>query len=223
MAKDSMLVAVVASVLAAVIMAVFWAPEVPDVASQIAKRPAGPIWGQETFGQTFKVHHAGVNRLDVYFGTYARVNRQNVTFRIRRHPKGRDLVVKVVDAATMRDNQFYPFIFDPEALGPDPAGKQFYFQMDAFRYPPDFAVSAWLNPSGWAYPEGAMYVRGKPTSSDLVFRTYYGVAAPEYVALMLRRLSIDKPVFNTPVFFGGVFVLYVLAAGAVSVAIFRQV
>ncbi len=205
-----------AAALAVTAVVAVGAPEVPDVAAQEPTRPAGPVWGEERLGQTFRVGHP-IDRLDVYFGTFARVNTHPVTFRIRRGPGGRDLFRTSVNASLIDDNRYYTFRFDPAVLGPKPVGKEYYFQVDSYSSKPGDAVTVWTNQDPLGYRDGRMYFQGAPVAADLVFRTYYSVGAGSYLGLLLRRLPIDKPAFATPAFFAVLFTVYFVAAGAFAV------
>ncbi|MFZ5917799.1 MAG: DUF6541 family protein [Chloroflexota bacterium] len=155
--------------LLAILLSTAGCAEQSDAAQPLSAQPAGEIAGERSVGQTFVALDDGLSRIDVLLATYARHNSGRLVFGLRQAPAGADDLVRIeVEAATIRDNAYHAFRFDPI---PDSGGRSFYFFLQAPEAAPGNAVTVWQSALD-IYPGGSAVVAGQPQSTDLVFRAF---------------------------------------------------
>ena len=152
--------------------------EQSDAAQPRYVQPAGEITSTHTVGQTFVATADNLTRLDVLMATYARRNRGPVVFYLRQSPTSAEDLVRIeIEAATIRDNKYRTFRFDPI---PDSGGRRFYFFFEAPEAAPGNAVTVWQSAQD-VYPDGAAVIDGLPGEGDLAFRICTGYRLGEMV------------------------------------------
>jgi len=145
--------------------------EQSDAAQPRYVQPAGEITSTHTVGQTFVATADNLTRLDVLMATYARRNRGPVVFYLRQSPTSAENLVRIeIEAATIRDNEYRTFRFDPI---PDSGGRSFYFFFESPEAAPGNAVTVWQSAQD-VYPDGATVIDGLPGEGDLAFQSYTG-------------------------------------------------
>jgi len=143
--------------------------------------PSPLIQGGTEVGQTFIAPSDGLGRIDVLLGTYARLNNQDIVFRLWEGGPGQRLVAKsIFNAADAADNLYRAFIFEPIRKS---GGKMYTFVLSSPSSTRNNSLSAWMNAAD-VYPEGEALLNGLPIPGDLTFRTY----AKRSVASELGRL-----------------------------------
>jgi len=144
--------------------------EMPDTAQTLSSQPVGEVHGTRIVGQTFVASHNGLSRIDIQLATYARCNTQPVIFHLRSDPSAAtDIATITFEAEEVVDNAYCPFRFPPI---PDSQGRSFYFLFESTTSKPGDAITLWHNPDD-VYPDGQIYIQGKPQSGDMVFKTFY--------------------------------------------------
>lgn len=130
--------------------------------------PAGELVAGRRVGQTFRVPQEGLYRIDVLLATYARQNNGPVLFQVSYGPSEPALVTIPFDAASVEDNAFRSFTFEPLS---SPNGGAFYFSFEAPEAQPGNAITIWQT-SFDSYPDGQVYVDNQPEDGDLAFVAY---------------------------------------------------
>lgn len=152
--------------------------------------PVGHIYQQHTAGQTFTAAYSGLDRVSLFLASYARTNRQPVTFRLRRRsPAGADVASVTFAADTVQDNQWRTFTFDPV---PDSAGQTFYLSLDSPASRLGDAITVWRS-EGDRYPDGDAWRDGQPLDGDLAFAAHFRGAITEVPGMLLRQLTVSRP------------------------------
>ncbi|HEX9901417.1 MAG TPA: hypothetical protein VGB72_01000 [Acidobacteriota bacterium] len=131
--------------------------------------PSPLIEGGTEVGQTFVAHSDGLGRIDVMLGTYARVNNQDIVFRLWEGGPGHRLVAKTIfNAVEAADNLYRAFIFESIRKS---GGKMYTFVLSSPSSTWNNSLSVWMNTAD-VYPEGEALLNGVPIPGDLTFRTY---------------------------------------------------
>lgn len=122
-----------------------------------------------TVAQTFIPRIDNLSRIDVFFGTYGLTLSSDLVFRLYRGGwEGRGLAEVRIPGSTIKDNLFTPIEFPPV---PESGGKIFTFVLSMPDVPAAEGPSVWLG-TGDVYNRGSLFVDGRATPADCVFRTY---------------------------------------------------
>jgi len=153
-------------------------------------RPAGQIVGGETVGQTFLARYNHLDRIDVFLGTFARPNTQEVIFHLQTAPDASDDIFRLsFNASEVEDYAYRSFTFPPI---PDSAGRTFYFYLESPTSVEGDAITVWMQPRD-LYPQGEMYRNGTPVGGDLCFLAHYQGSYWDKATALLDRLTENKP------------------------------
>ncbi len=162
---------------------------------------AGELVPGATLGQTFVARYGRVRRVDVMLTSYARRLSGPLIFHLKRSPEAaEDLRTVTIDAAQVKDDVFHTFEFPP---APNGLGERLYFSLEAPAAVPGYAVTAWGS-SADAYPGGQAVTTEPldPRLQDLTFRVVYAPTAPQALAILLERVTDQKPgVFGAPAWY----------------------
>jgi hypothetical protein len=171
-----------------------------DIRQDTASGLAGELLDGQTFGQTFRLRHNNLNRVDLYTATYARENTQPVIFRICSSPACdgtggvEERVHLELPAARISNSGPTVITFQPIA---GTAGQTLYFSIESPGSVVGNAITIYRNEKD-VYPDGQMYVDGQPADGDLAFIAY----TQEKFTLadiwkdFYSRASQDKPFFT---------------------------
>lgn len=154
--------------------------------------PVGEIYGAARQGQSFVSTADNLNEIKILMATYARMNSQEIIFRLRAGPDAReDLALIRKPAGQVEDNQWATFSFPPI---PDSAGREFYFYLESPSSRSGDAVTVWS--TDWnAYPAGQRYVDGRPAEGDLAFMATASADIParfDLINLMPEMLAFKN-------------------------------
>lgn len=160
-------------------------PDVNDMAS-------GELVAGQCLGQTIVARAAGLYRVDVWLATYARANHGPLVLRVRAAPFAADWAVVELEMASIQDNAYQAFEFQPLPL---PAGVPAYFCLEAPQASPGNAITLGGS-SRETYPDGGVAAAigpAVPGLQDLKFQLYYRPGAGLAAGEVLRRLAAGKP------------------------------
>ncbi len=144
------------------------------------------IFQTRTVAQSFIPRINNLSRIDIFLGTYGRVLHSDLIFRLYRGgPKGRGVAEVRVPGSKIKDNLFTPIEFPPVA---NSGGKIFTFVLTMPDASETDGPSVWLG-SGEAYARGSLFVDGRPSPGDCVFRTY----SRRTILAEWERISRDLP------------------------------
>ncbi len=130
------------------------------------------IAGPNTVGQTFVSHYPRLSAIELLLVVYPQDGSppdapRHLTFHLRSDPQDEaDIVTLTVDTSNWKHNDPYRFSFPPQA---DSENETYYFFLDATE---GNKTTVWHS-SLDAYGEGAVYLDGQSSESDLYFKTYY--------------------------------------------------
>jgi len=178
---------------------------VEDIVQDHSEKPIEGIYGTRSVGQIFVAHEDGLSGIAVFFATYGRVNTESMIFKLRSGAElETDIVSLVINARSIRDNQYYGFFFDEIR---DSKGKIYYFFLQSPNSTEGNAISAWYS-SADVYGEGSAYVGHKPIAGDLCFKTYCRRALSDVLKNLYPRILSDKVFFGT--YFSSITVIVLL-------------
>ncbi len=162
---------------------------------------AGELVPGVTLGQTFVARYGRVRRVDVMLTTYARRLSGPLIFHLKRSPDAAaDLRTVTIDAAQVQDDVFHAFEFPP---APNGRGDTLYFSLEAPDAVPGYAITAWGAATD-AYPGGQAVTTEPldPRLQDLTFRVVYAPTGPQGLAILLERVTDQKPgIFGAPAWY----------------------
>jgi len=127
--------------------------------------------------------------VQIFVGTYARVNTIPLVFTLS---AGDGPVLRTIqaDPATIYDNAFHPFIFDPI---PDSRGRAYAVTISSPQARPGNAFTAWLGNCD-CYAEGVVSIDGKPRQDqELALRVDYQHSGVVVWKELVNRMSQYKP------------------------------
>ena len=152
----------------------------------------GPLHGSLQVGQSFSSPYSGLYRIDLLLGTYARRNTHDIFFHLLEAPDSqRELAPVRFNAREVEDNAYFSLVFPPVA---DSASKTLFFYLESPESTPANSINI-RSTSEDLYPDGMMYVNGALQGGDLAFVAYYKGNPLEAAALVLQRLTANKPYF----------------------------
>jgi len=147
-------------------------------AQDTAEEVAGPISRHGCVGQRFRMSGESLSGIAIRFATYAAVCTGRVRLCVRDVDSQRDNLVQMeIDAASIRDSEYYRFFFAPQAY---PAGKELYFFVE-FQPGKDGGSLAIWKSAVTDSRIGPCLVDCRPASGTLSFQTYtsaFRVRAP---------------------------------------------
>ena len=143
-----------------------------------AEVSAGELDSANSLGQTFISHSPRLHAIQVRWIVSQDVNEArslassegSVTLHLRRHPQdARDLASASIPVRAIQPDGYTAFDFPPLQ---DSQDGSYYFSIDvSAAQVPRGTLSLWAS-EGDDYPDGELYVNGRPAPRDLVFRTY---------------------------------------------------
>jgi len=152
----------------------------------------GPLHGSLQVGQSFLSPYSGLYRIDLLLGTYARRNTRDIFFHLLEGPDSQRELAKIhFNASEVEDIAYFTFTFPPLR---DSANKTLFFYLEPQKSTPANSINI-RSTSEDLYPDGMMYVNGAPQAGDLAFVAYYKGNPVEAAALVLERLTANKPYF----------------------------
>jgi hypothetical protein len=179
--------------------------------------PIGEIKSAMKVGQMFVSDSNQLNRIDVLFGTYARVNTGDIVFHLREKPTSVDITTIKINAIYLQDNKMYSFKFEPI---PDSKGKQYYFFIESPNSTKENAVTVWILRNS-NYTNGKLFFNDNPTTGDMVFRSYYETTLKAYTDELFSRILLNKPSYLNEYLLYGFGVLYVFLTFVIVISLFK--
>lgn len=149
--------------------------------------PIGPIFGSRAATQTFLAAPLALVGLKVQLATYNRRNAGELVVRLR-GTSGGELRTLRVEAASLEDNRFREFRFEPIQLASD---EPLVFSIESTALDEENAITVWAT-AGDVVRGQATY-DGVPRDVDLVFTPIYAEPIHEAVGVQLLRLVADFP------------------------------
>lgn len=140
-----------------------------DVQQEEATGLASELLDGHAYGQTILPHEDGLCRIDLYTATYARTNSKPVIFRVRTTQDAAGDLVRIELPAKNISNSGPTIINFPPLI--KIADQRLYMSVESPGSVPGDAVTVYRSDKD-VYPDGQMYVDGKPTEGDLAFITY---------------------------------------------------
>ncbi len=151
--------------------------------------PTPEITGDVRISQTFVASDDDLTEVQVFLGTYIRVNTVPLVLTVT-DGSGRAVRTINADPATIYDNAYHPFIFDPI---PDSRGKTYTATISSPTATPGNAFAAWLGNCD-CYPGGLLSVNGQPRQDqELVMRVDYQHSGIVVWKELINRMSQYKP------------------------------
>lgn len=130
--------------------------------------PADSLVPGVSIGQTF-ISHGDLCAIGLFFGTYQRFNTGRVLFKLKESPTSEtSLYTTWIPMTDIQDNTYYTVSFPPI---PGSKDKTFYFELTAPEATVSNTVTLWTNQQD-LYPEGQLYLNGKPALGDAGFKVY---------------------------------------------------
>lgn len=152
----------------------------------------GPLHGSFQVGQSFLAPYSGLYRIDLLLGTYARRNTRDIFLHLlEARDSQRQLATIRFNAGEVKDNAYFSLVFP---LVADSASKTLFFYLESPESTPANSINI-RSTAEDPYPDGMMYVNGAPQAGDLAFVAYYKGNPLEAAALVLERLTANKPYF----------------------------
>jgi hypothetical protein len=159
------------AILFLVVIPVYWpAPGSYRISSEInvpPKIPAGELVQGAEFAQSFQSQCARLSHVQLFLGTYDRVNQESVRFRLVDEETDRVVREQVVVAETIVDQSWYTFSFEPAA---NSLGKRYILVLNSPASQPGDAITVYRSQLD-RYDDGEAYVNGEEIPSDLAFRS----------------------------------------------------
>jgi GT2 family glycosyltransferase len=132
--------------------------------------------GVRIHAQRFEAAEDGLCAIAVRFGTYGRLNTQEVTLRLRADgAPATDLAVVSVNASLLRDGAYHAFRFPPIAGS---KGRAYVFSLESPRSVEGDAVTVWCELRAGSASE-VRYQDGRPAPGRLAYRLEYAPVEPD--------------------------------------------
>lgn len=130
----------------------------------------GELVGGRKAAQSFRCSHNLLCAIDLFMATYAQKHETRVTFSLRRDTfDGEELARGTVPAASVRDNDWARFEFEPIPIS---EGKTFVVAVHSDDAVPGQAVTLYYD-KGCSLENGQLWIAGQPRPGALTFRTYF--------------------------------------------------
>jgi len=168
-----------------------------DIEQESATGLAGELLHGHSFGQTFNLLNDGLYRIDLYTATYARENTHPVVIKICASTdcQEADVLLRLELPAAQISNSGPTVITFPSIT--ETAGRTLYLSIESPGSIPGNAFTVYQNEKDF-YPDGQLYVDGKPTDGDLAFIAYTSetFTIADIWNDFYARASQDKPFFT---------------------------
>lgn len=177
----------------------------------------GEIIGSVKVGQTFVADSNQLNRMDILFATYARVNTGDIIFHLREKPTTIDITTIKINSILLHDNKMYSFKFEPI---PDSKGKQYYFFIESPNSTKENAVTVWILRNS-NYTDGKLFLNDNPTAGDMIFRSYHKTTLKVFTDELLSRILLNKPSYFNEYFLYSFGILYLFLTFVIIINLFK--
>ncbi len=165
-----------------------------------------PVMGQSQAGQTFRVAFDGLYEIDLYVGPAAGVGAEPLLFHLRAAADAAsDIVAGTITSSGVGSDGWVKLPFAPLRHS---QGQSFYFFVES---PASAEANAWtvFRSSGDRYRDGASYVNGTQSGTDLTFQLHSRPGAIAWFRGLFALLAQDKPsLWGQPACYGVLFLLY---------------
>jgi hypothetical protein len=162
---------------------------IDEMISRQTDVPAPEITADVRVSQTFVASDNDLTEVQIFVGTYARVNTVPLVFTLS-EGNGPALHTIRADPVAIYDNAYHPFIFDPI---PDSRGKAYTVTISSPRAKPGNAFTVWLGNCD-CYPDGRLSVNGRPRQDqELAMRVDYQHSGVVVWKELINRMSQYKP------------------------------
>jgi hypothetical protein len=128
--------------------------------------PSGELVKGVKFSQTFESQCAGLNQLELYLGTYGRVNTSSVIFRLTDLEDHQRVFEQVVAGTDIRDDKWHRLFFEPLL---DSRGRHYRIVLLSPDGQEGDAITIWRSQTD-TYLGGEAFTNDRPVNADLVFR-----------------------------------------------------
>lgn len=149
-----------------------------------------------TVTQSFRSTMDNMTSIEIMFATYSRINDCTITVTLKEKEDGNVIYQSVIDGTELEDNAFRKFSFEPQ----DSLNKDYIICVESDATESN-GITIWASNAD-VYPDGELMINGLQTSQDICFKTNYNVA---------HKVNIVFIIF-----------MYMLYAGCVGVAVFRE-
>jgi len=141
-----------------------------DVAQRFADGPTGEITRENAVAQEFVPDHDDLSGVKVLMATWGRHNRCEIIVRVRRAGVEADMANARFACAQVKDNDWVRLDFPPVS---DSRGKRFLVSVESPDGAAGNALTAWKASLAGIYPDGTLFVGGRPTPGALAFETLH--------------------------------------------------
>lgn len=162
---------------------------VDEMISRQTDIPTPEITSGVTVTQTFVASDDDLTEVQVFLGTYMRANTVPIVFTLSEQD-GRVVRTAQADPATIEDNAYHPFIFDPI---PDSRGRTYWATISSPTARSKNAFAAWLGNCD-CYSNGVLSINGRPSpDQELAMRVDYQHSGVVVWKELVNRMSQYKP------------------------------
>lgn len=163
----------------------------PMIIQEKQNQHIGEIYGGKVVGQSFVADKNKLTRVDVKFATFARTNTNDIIFKMREADPPKDIVNITVNAAKIKDNSYFGFVFDPI---PESQGKSYVFSISSPGSIPGNAITIWYTTEE-AYGGGTAILNNSTIQGDLNFKTYVKYSRLDFISSFFKKFTQDTPFF----------------------------
>ncbi|MFC9711215.1 hypothetical protein ACFTRD_23960 [Paenibacillus sp. NPDC056933] len=157
-----------------------------DVSQTSSEVPIGELVKSDIIRQSFIVQHNNFNEVQIYFGTYQRLN--NSTLKLELFDEEKNVIYEeLFNSIELEDNKFRDFVFDPVK---NSAGKKFIVSITVEGGEIGNYITLWKSSSD-LYKDGELYLNGNQLDGDMVFKTFYTSSMLDKLNDLLRQLPVS--------------------------------
>ena len=133
-----------------------------EIIANTPQVPAGEIYGDKVFSQSFVPEKNGLHQISIMFATYARQNTKSISFRLLDSDKN-ILKEESFSAANVEDNKYITFDFSPIH---DSSNRYLRVEISSMNSTVGDAVTVWLSLND-VYGQGKAYLGENELAGDL--------------------------------------------------------